>query len=74
MVGMTEATITFVVLGVVLVSLIWHSERQHRFDNADKPETSILQTRQDMRLACYLLVYIGIVLALMLALLVYKLH
>ena len=71
---MTEATITFLVLAVILVALIWYSEHQHRFDNANKPEINIMQTRQELRLVSYLLGYIGVVLALVVALLVYKLH
>ena len=47
---------------------------QHRVDNANKPEINIMQTRQELRLVSYLLGYIGVVLALMVALLVYKLH
>jgi hypothetical protein len=64
----------FLVLAVILVALIWYSEHQHRVDNADKPEINIMQTRQELRLVSYLLGYIGVVLALMVALLVYKLH
>jgi len=71
---MTEAVITFIVLAVILFGVIWLAESQDKRDDVDRPEIAILQARQGIRLACYLLMYIGIVLALTLGLLVYKLR
>jgi hypothetical protein len=67
-----EAILIFIVFVGLLVGLILYSERQQRLDS-DKAESNIMQMRQDIRLACYLLVYIGILLAGMFAFMVYKL-
>ena len=67
-----EAILIFIVFVGLLVGLILYSERQQRLDS-DKAESNIMQMRQDIRLACYLLVYIGILLAGMFAFIVYKL-
>ena len=70
----TEATFTFITLAALLARWMWHSDRQQRFDSENKVENKIMQTRHDMRFVCYLLQYIGVLLASMFAFLVYKLH
>jgi len=69
-----EAALTFTGLAVMLWVSTRQAERSQRFDNVDEVNINIMQTRQDMRLACHLLMYIGLLLNLMFAFLVYKLH
>jgi hypothetical protein len=58
----------------MLIGLSWEVNRKQRFDRIEKPNENIMQARQDIRLACYLLYYIAFLLTFSLAFLAEKLH
>ena len=55
------------------MGLIWSAKREGRRDRVGEPNENIMQTRQDIRLIRWLLIWIGFLLTIMLALLVDKL-
>jgi hypothetical protein len=70
---MGETLTSFIFLWVLLIVVIRQANRSQRYDKVDDVNMNILQTRQDMRLACHLLGYICIVLVFTLSFLVWKL-